>query len=136
MKKQKGFTLVELLIVIAIIAVLAAVATPLALSAISDSKATAVYSEIKSIQTAELTYYVAQGEYPEDFTKLELSGIETGTGNSKNASYTYSSEGQDTRKLGVNVPNKKVFDKVEAKMKDDTLRDGLEITITNTEKNE
>ncbi len=83
-KKQKGFTLVELLIVVAIIAVLAAVVTPVALNAINDSKATAVYAEIKSIETAYLTATVSGRDLA--LNNLEISGLAT-SGNSKNAAY-------------------------------------------------
>jgi prepilin-type N-terminal cleavage/methylation domain-containing protein len=64
MKKQKGFTLVELLIVTAIIAVLATIVTPAALGAIEKSKATAALADIRAYQTATLTHYVSEGAYP------------------------------------------------------------------------
>lgn len=72
-KKQKGFTLVELLIVIAIIAVLAAVIAPVAVSALEKSKNTALVANIKSIQTAELAYFAAEGDFPAAVTDLELN---------------------------------------------------------------
>ncbi|WP_230976963.1 type II secretion system protein [Proteiniclasticum sediminis] len=71
-KKQKGFTLVELLIVIAIIAVLAAVIAPVAVGALEKSKATAVVANVKSFQTAELTYYATEAKLPSD-TQLEMN---------------------------------------------------------------
>lgn len=104
-KKQKGFTLVELLIVIAIIAVLAAVVTPVALGAIADSRATAVYAEIRSIQTADLTYFVQNESYG-TIDQLELAGLSTtasGTNSSGNAKYSIS--GTDTRTLVVTIDN-------------------------------
>ncbi|MFH5836239.1 type II secretion system protein [Proteiniclasticum sp. C24MP] len=103
-KKQKGFTLVELLIVIAIIAVLAAVVTPVALSAINDSKATAVLAEIKSVETADLTYYV-QNNADGDITKLDLAGL---TGNkTKNAAFELDGSNADgsVRVLKVEILN-------------------------------
>lgn len=111
-KKQKGFTLVELLIVIAIIAVLAAVVTPVALSAIEKSKATAVYAEIKSIETADLTYYVQNSEFAADITELEaeLNGISGGA--SKNASYVLA-EVEGKRTLTVTVKSESVGDLIE-----------------------
>ena len=116
-KKQKGFTLVELLIVIAIIAVLAAVVTPVALGAINDSKATAVYAEIKAIETADLTHYVQKGSIAANITDLELYGIETAT--TKNAEYALSGT-YGERKLTV-----KVSDSLEAKLN--------ELIVPNTE---
>lgn len=126
-KKQKGFTLVELLIVIAIIAVLAAMVTPVALSAINDSKATAVYAEIKSIETAYLTAKIS--EDPTEFKDLELNGVET-DGNSKNAEYSITtSDGKVS--LGVNVASAKVVTGVEELLADAPSSVFDEIIITN-----
>lgn len=72
-KKQKGFTLVELLIVIAIIAVLAAVIAPVAVGALEKSKNTALVANVKSIQTAELSYFAAEGSLTDDVTDLEMN---------------------------------------------------------------
>jgi len=101
-KKQKGFTLVELLIVIAIIAVLAAVVTPVTLSAINKSKATAVYAEMKSLETADLTHYVQNGEYFEDtagFANFEINGVSfvADVFTSKNGTYTITANADGKR---------------------------------------
>jgi len=49
---RKGFTLVELLIVLAVIAALMAVATPLALNAVKNAKASQVAQNFRNIKTA------------------------------------------------------------------------------------
>ncbi|QAV33991.1 prepilin-type N-terminal cleavage/methylation domain-containing protein [Fervidobacterium changbaicum] len=49
---RKGFTLIELLIVLAVIAALMAVATPLALNAVKNAKASQVAQNFRNIKTA------------------------------------------------------------------------------------
>ncbi len=125
-KKEKGFTLVELLIVIAIIAVLAAVVTPVALSAINDSKATAVYAEIKSIETADLTYYVQKNKPAESIGALELNGISE-SGESKNATYAISGD-ENKRVLTVTISNAKVASRV-SELKEGDISEGFTVTV-------
>jgi prepilin-type N-terminal cleavage/methylation domain-containing protein len=70
MKKQKGFSLIELLIVVAIILIIAAIAIPnLIRSKMAANEASAVAS-LRTINTAEVTY---NNTYPTTFaTQAQL----------------------------------------------------------------
>lgn len=61
---QAGFTLVELLVVLAILGLLVAIATPQVLKYLSKAKADTAQIEIKSLSTALDLFLVDNGRYP------------------------------------------------------------------------
>ena len=66
LNKRKGFTLIELMIVVAIIGILAAVAVPGFMKYIKDSKTTEAKTNLKAIAEGASTFY--QGEHAADAT--------------------------------------------------------------------
>jgi prepilin-type N-terminal cleavage/methylation domain-containing protein len=79
-KKQKGFTLVELMIVVAIIGVLAAVAIPKFADMLEKSREGATKGNLSAIKSAISNYYAdQQGTYPStlDTRSTYLGGSES-----------------------------------------------------------
>ena len=97
-KKERGFTLIELMIVIAIIGILAAIAIPQFSAYRNRAYNSAAAADLKNIQTAEEAYYVEQGTYSSTPNTLKAttygwsqstSVTVSGTCNQQN--YTFSS---------------------------------------------
>jgi len=75
MRKRKGFTLIELMIVIAIIAILAAILVPNFLRARNQGQLTACKSNLKNMGTALEMYSTDySGIYPAATASLTVSG--------------------------------------------------------------
>lgn len=63
-RNQKGFTLIEMLVVVAIIGLLAAFAVPRLFEAINSAKSSRGTADLDTIAGALERYYIANNEYP------------------------------------------------------------------------
>jgi len=72
---QRGFTLVELLVVIVIIAILAGATTAAIVAALKRAKEARVKTEIASLENALQQYKEKYGEFPPDFAGLDSSNL-------------------------------------------------------------
>ena len=70
LRNQRGFTLVELMIVIVIIGVLAAIAVPAYSSYVSKAKERTCEANRRMISTAAGVYYIENGNYATDINDL------------------------------------------------------------------
>ena len=69
---RKGFTLVELAVVIIIIGILAAFAVPRFLDSVERSKAGEAFNYLAAVRSAQERYQIRQGTYADDIAKLDI----------------------------------------------------------------
>ncbi|EOX1814413.1 type IV pilin protein [Vibrio cholerae] len=76
-KQQQGFTLIELMIVVAIIGVLAAIAVPAYKDYVTKSEVASAVASLKSIITPAELYYQEQGAFPAQGSDIgiDLTGL-------------------------------------------------------------
>ena len=70
MRKNHGFTLIELMIVVAIIAIIAAIAIPNLLRSRVQSNESSAIGDLKTVVAAETAYHAANAQYAQAFDDL------------------------------------------------------------------
>lgn len=73
MRRRVAFTLIELLIVVAIIAILAAIAVPNFLEAQTRSKVSRTKADMRTIATALEVYRIDQNRYPKSYVAVDTT---------------------------------------------------------------
>jgi type II secretion system protein G len=79
---QKGFTLIEILIVVVIVAILAAISVPIYVEYVKSARASDAKTAINAIWQAAQVYYQEKGEYPtnvQDLTDASYLDLQSST---------------------------------------------------------
>lgn len=97
---QKGFTIIELLVVIVIIGILVALALPQLFAAQARGRDTDRKNDMKNIQQKLETYFNDNDEYPQ---QDELAGLDIDLNGPRNSTYVYTPDGDPAQSYTLTV---------------------------------
>ncbi len=69
-RNEEGLTLIELMVVVVILGIIAAIAIPSISSAINSAKVSTTESDLSTLQEALQRYYISNNSYPSQLTDL------------------------------------------------------------------
>lgn len=99
MNSRKAFTIIELMIVVAIIAFLAMIAVPNVMRFMAKSKRAEAYMNLNSIYAAQKAYWAENGKYTDQLSGPNSAGWQPegykGGGDQENFNYTYGFPGAE-----------------------------------------
>lgn len=125
---KKGFTLIELMIVVAIIGILAAVAIPAYSNYTKRAKVSEITNAMGAVGSAMIEYYSDKGEWPEPINTI--AGIRDTLG--VTVPYGYLNVEDDDAEGGMTTDENVITATVDATKLDLTSAEGNSCTITLT----
>lgn len=118
---QKGFTIIELLVVIVIIGILVALTLPNLFSAQARGRDTDRKNELKNVQQKLETYFNDNGSYPAEGALADADVSSDEMQGPRNDAYTYESDG-DSYTLTATLENASDPDTVDGSGADATYQ--------------
>ena len=73
MRKNKGFTLLELIIVVIVIGILASIALPRYLKVMEKARSTEAKQILGTVRSAQMRYYASHQNYTDNFAALDIN---------------------------------------------------------------